>query len=45
MLVCSDGLIVIGLHPEETAAQISQHFKFKEDLAEKPEQCLELMFV
>ena len=34
VLVCSDGLIVIGLH----CVQRSQHFKFKVDSAEKPEQ-------
>ena len=40
VLVYSDDLIMIGLHPEETAAQISQHFKFKGDAAEKPAQYL-----
>ncbi len=40
VLVYSDDLIMIGLHPDETAAQISQHFKFKGNLAEKPEQYL-----
>ena len=38
VLVYSDDLIMIGLHPEEIAAQISQHFKFKGDAAEEPKQ-------
>jgi hypothetical protein len=40
VLVYSDDLIIIGLHPEEIAAQVSQHFKFKGNVAEKPEQYL-----
>ena len=32
VLVYSDDLIMIGVHPEEIAAQISQHFKFKNDI-------------
>ena len=40
VLVYSDDLIMIGVHPEETAAQISQHFQFKGNQWEKPEQYL-----
>ena len=40
VLVYSDDLIMIGIHPEEIAAQISQHFKLKGNTAEKPEQYL-----
>jgi len=33
-------LIMIGVHPEVTACQISQFYKFKNNLAEKPTQYL-----
>ena len=40
VLVYSDDLIMIGLKPEEIAVQISQHYKFKDNLWEKPKQYL-----
>ena len=40
VLVYSDDLIMMGIKPEEIACQISQHYKFKGDLWEKPSQYL-----
>ena len=40
VLVYSDDLLMVGIKPEEIACQISQHYKFKGDLWEKPTQYL-----